>query len=206
MGRITKIVSQKGYKNGCIVYLDDGTSFSLHIELLVKYGLTEGSEVDVQQVRKWFEEDGVKYAYNAALRYLGFRSRSRKEIEDYLKRKGFEDNTIRVVMEKLERYGLADDKAFARDWVRNRMHTGARSRVAIAYELRRKGIDGEIIDEAVGSITDEEEEKQALKIANKYYERYKGLEDEEIAVKIGQALARRGVGWDIIQRVIRRRM
>jgi regulatory protein len=94
MGRITKIVSQKGYKNGCIVYLDDGTSFSLHIELLVKYGLTEGSEVDVQQVRKWFEEDGVKYAYNAALRYLGFRSRSRKEIEDYLKRKGFEDNTI----------------------------------------------------------------------------------------------------------------
>ena len=28
---------------------------------LVKYGLTEGSEVDVQQVRKWFEEDGVKY-------------------------------------------------------------------------------------------------------------------------------------------------
>ena len=85
-----------------------------------------GFEVDVQQVRKWFEEDGVKYAYNAALRYLGFRSRSRKEIEDYLKRKGFEDNTIRVVMEKLERYGLADDKAFARDWVRNRMHTGAR--------------------------------------------------------------------------------
>ena len=63
--------------------------------------------------------------------------------------------------------------------------------MAIAYELRRKGIDGEIIDEAVGSITDEEEEKQALKIANKYYERYKGLEDEEIAVKIGQALARR---------------
>ena len=122
-----------------------------------------------------------------------------------MKRKGFEDNTIRVVMEKLE------DTAWqmisiCQDWVRNRMHTGARSRVAIAYELRRKGIDGEIIDEAVGSITDEEEEKQALKIANKYYERYKGLEDEEIAVKIGQALARRGFGWDIIQRVIRRRM
>ena len=77
----------------------------------------------------------VKYAYNAALRYLGFRSRSRKEIEDYLK--SFEDNTIRVVMEKLERYGLAD--SICQDWVRNRMHTGARSRVAIAYELHRKG-------------------------------------------------------------------
>ncbi|NLO82546.1 MAG: hypothetical protein GX094_05755 [Clostridiales bacterium] len=206
MGRIVKIASQKGHKDDCIIYMDDGTNFSLNKELLIKYGLKEGTEIDQGKLKNWLDEDGVKKAYNAALRYLGFRSRSSKEVEDYLRKKGFGDGTIRDAVQKLKGYGLIDDKAFARDWVSSRMQAGARGRLAIAYELRQKGIDGEIIEEVVGSITDEEEEEQAFKLANKYYERYKGLEKKEMVIKTGQALARRGFSWEIIQRVVERWM
>lgn len=204
MSRITKIVPQGKYKGRCKVYLEDGTSFSLHNELLAKYGLRTGAEIDEEKIKEWLDEDETRHAYNAALRYLGFCSRTRKELEDYLRQKGYGDRTVVNVIEKLKSYGLVDDKMFARDWVNNRKLTSPRSRMAMTFELLQKGVDREVIDEVIGSISDEDEEKQAFKVAQKYYGRYRNLENRERALKTGQALARRGFSWEIIQRVIRK--
>lgn len=201
---IVGIERQRGCQGRYRVFLEDGTNFFLQKELLIKYGLKPGLQIDINRFKGWLKEDEVRIALNRVIRYLSFRSRSRKEIEDYLQRKGFCAEVVEEVTEKLKRYGYVDDMAFAREWVSSRMRNNPKGKRAMVQELRQKGVHRNVIDNIMSAITDEEEEALALVLVEKYYKRYKGLEEREMVYKIGQALARRGFQWELIQRVIRR--
>ena len=56
-------------------------------------------------------------AREAALRLLAVRARSEGELDDRLKRKGFDERTSAEVVAALKRVGLVDDEDFARAWV-----------------------------------------------------------------------------------------
>ncbi len=150
------------------------------------------------------EEGKAEQAYQKALRYLSFRPRTQKEVEEYLRRKGFEREAIEKAIEKLKGYGFVDDRAFALSWVSSRLRNSPKGRAAMAWELRQRGVDAEIIDEVVESIPGEQEEAVANRLAQKYYEKYRGVDERERAHKIAQALARRGFDWELINRVIRK--
>ncbi|MFS8500472.1 MAG: regulatory protein RecX [Caldicoprobacter sp.] len=150
------------------------------------------------------EERRAEEAYQMALRYLGFRSRTQKEVEEHLKRKGFDEEAIEKAMEKLKGYGFVDDRAFALSWVNSRLRNNPKGKAAMVWELRQKGVDAGLIDEVMGSISEEQEEAVANRLAQKYYERYKGADEKERAHKVAQALLRRGFDWELIQRIIRR--
>jgi len=153
------------------------------------------------------EEREAEQAYQRALRYLGFRARTQKEVEEHLRRKGFGGQAIEKAVEKLKGYGFIDDRAFASNWVNSRLRNSPKGRAAMAWELKQKGVDAEIIDEVIGSISGEQEEAVANRLAQKYYERYREVEDKrKRAYKVAQALARRGFDWELIQRVIERFM
>ncbi|MFO7153889.1 MAG: RecX family transcriptional regulator [Caldicoprobacter oshimai] len=152
------------------------------------------------------EERKADEAYQRALRYLGFRSRTQKEVEEYLRRKGFEAEAIEKAIEKLKGYGFIDDKDFASNWVNSRMRNNPKSRAAMALELRQKGVDAEIIDEVMELVPREQEEAVANRLAQKYYERYREVDERERMYKTAQALARRGFDWELIERIIRRLM
>ncbi len=204
MSTIIRIERQRGSKGRYRVFLEDGTSFFLQEELLIKYGLKPGLRVDIGRLGVWLKEDEIKIALNRAIRYLGFRSRSQKEVENYLQRKGFCTEVVEEVIEKLKGYGYIDDMTFAKEWVSNRMRNNPKGKRTMVQELRAKGVHQNIIDNIMSTITDEEEEALALVLVEKYYKRYKGLEEREMVYRIGQALARRGFQWELIQRVIRR--
>ena len=127
-----------------------------------------------------------------------------KEMESYLDRKGFNQDVIDATIEKLKGYGYLDDFAFARDWVSSRMATKPMGKVMIKRELIYKGIDNEIIEEALARVSHEEEEEQAYNLALKYQKRYGDLAPREQFYKIGQALARRGFSWEMIKRAVGR--
>ncbi|GAB91970.1 regulatory protein RecX [Gordonia rhizosphera] len=96
-------------------------------------------------------------AWDAALRLLGVRARSRQEMRDRLARKGFDAETIDDVLARLDKHDLVDDTEFAAEWVRSRGTNSARGRVALRQELRAKGIDGATIESALAEVdpTDE---------------------------------------------------
>lgn len=144
----------------------------------------------------------AEQAYQKALRYLSFRPRTQKEVEEYLKRKGFDGKAIEKAIEKLKGYGFVDDRAFASSWVSSRLRNSPKGRMAMAWELRQRGVEVEIIDEVMESISEEQEEAVANRLAQKYYERYREVDGRERAYKVARALARRGFDWEIIQRVI----
>lgn len=204
MKRIVDIQKQKRNQRRYTIHFDDGEWLGLFDELVVKHGLKVDMEVDSQKIAKLAREDDAKKSMDMSLRYLQYRSRSQKEMEDYLEAKGFKRDIIDETIDKLKSYGYINDLAFARDWVSHRMATKPMGRAMIKRELYYKGIDNEIIEKSLDQFSENEEEEQAYKLALKYIKRYRNLDTREQFYKIGQALARRGFNWEVAKRALRR--
>ncbi len=68
------------------------------------------------------------------------------------------------MMERLERQQLLDDNDFAQQWVRSRhLHSG-KGRAALRHELRNKGVDQVIIDDALSQVDDDAEHDRAAEL------------------------------------------
>src|SRR5690606_37524383 len=70
---------------------------------------------------------------------------------------------------------LVDDKVYADQYVSARKT--ARGRLALRAELRRKGVDEEIVDERVERLGDEQQLKAAVDLLRKHAWRYRPLEE-----------------------------
>ena len=100
-------------------------------------------------------------AWDAALRLLGVRARSRSEMRERLSRRGFEPDVVDDVMDRLDRGGLLDDEDFAAEWVRSRHANSGRGRVALRHELVAKGVDADTIESALADIDPDTERSVA---------------------------------------------
>ena len=87
-----------------------------------------------------------------ALLLLSYRPRSEAEIRQKLAKAGFEPEVIATVLERLRANGLVRDEGFAHEWVENRGAFRPRSRRMLAYELRRKGVAEETIQQALATL------------------------------------------------------
>lgn len=132
-----------------VVVLDDGTEIRLDAGTLLREGLREGDPVD-PHLRASLVEAGLRWdAREAALRLLSHRARSRREIEDRLRKKDVPPKLIREVADELEERGWIDDDAFARAWVADRLRLRPKGRRALSAELRKKGVDGALVEAAL---------------------------------------------------------
>ena len=62
------------------------------------------------------EEKTFVKARTALLRLLGYRSRSRQEAVEYLRRKGFNEGIVDSVIEEMEQWGYIDDHRYIIDY------------------------------------------------------------------------------------------
>jgi len=108
------------------------------------------------------EEAALKKARYLVLRLLTYRARSRKEVEEYLERKGFSDQLSESVIKEMEKYGYIDDERFAKDFTSYRKLRGFGLK-KIRYELYLKGIDSQIIDQTIDEQFDPEDDKSRIK-------------------------------------------
>ena len=203
MGIILAIDPQPRRKNQYTLTLDDGRSFSVHKEVIAKYGLKSGMEIDEEKLQSRIWEANLKTASDLALNYLGYRTRTKKQLCDYLIRKGFDQPVIEETVKKMEEYRFLDDEEFARRWVQSKKIGKPAGRRKIAYELKLKGISQDIVESALNTLTAEEEQEQAAKLAEKAVIKYKHLPHKERMGKISQMLMRRGFDWEIVSRVLR---
>jgi regulatory protein len=141
---------------------------------------------------------------NRALRFLSFRPRSEKEINDYLKKKQIDSITSQKVISKLKESNFLNDVEFAKWWVEQRTLIKPRAWRIIKIELKQKGISSEIIEEL--NINSDPEEindlSMAVKLAQKRLSRYKNLPRQEIYQKLGRFLISKGFSYDTVKRSI----
>lgn len=198
MRKITALEPQKRNPRRVNVYLDGEFAFGL--AAIVAAWLKVGQELDEEKLARLQNEDAGEVAYQKALHFLGYRPRSSAEVRQNLDRRGMAGELIDATVARLQENGLLDDAQFARQWVENRDEFRPRSQAALRLELRRKGLDDEVIQAALETGVDED--ALARQAARKQAHRYAGLEWQEFRQKLSGFLARRGFSYEVIAPVL----
>lgn len=137
------------------------------------------------------------YAHEIALGRLDIKARTRAELATVLSDKHVPDDVATAVLDRLEELGLVDDADFAERWTATRQETKGLSRRALAGELRRKGVDPRIVDEAVSSVSDDDELEAATRLALARLRAGAGVEEQRLARRVLGALGRKGYGPEL---------
>lgn len=136
-------------------------------------------------------------AMDTALNYLTYRMRSESEIRTKLKQKGFSEEDTDGTISKLREYGYVDDRAFAAELVRSKRCGKPTGRRLLKQLLYKSGLDNDIIEYALLSYTEDEEQEACDMLFEKLLAS-KG-NDKNAHAKIQRALLQRGFNYDIIR-------
>lgn len=181
------------------VHLDGNASFS--IRMLEAAHLKIGQTLNNQDIERFMAIDAQRQSYGCALRYLGTRSRSTKEIENHLKKKHYPGTAIAMTIARLREQKYLDDESFARSWVRNRARFKPRSRVILRQELKQKGISTDIINNVIETV---DEVEMACISIKKRLRSWENLNRQELRLKALRYLNNAGYSYEVARQAFER--
>ncbi|GAA2257837.1 hypothetical protein GCM10010232_55020 [Streptomyces amakusaensis] len=149
-------------------------------------------------------QDPAERARAICLRLLTGTPRTRKQLADALHKREIPAEVAEEVLARFEDVGLIDDGAFADAWVESRHHGRGLARRALARELRTKGVDPALIEEAVGQLDPDQEEETARELVARRLRSTRGLDRDRRVRRLAGMLARKGYGEGVALRVVRR--
>ena len=148
-------------------------------------------------------QDPEARARGLLLDSLSRSARTRGQLADMLARKEVPEEIAEAALDRFTELGLVDDAAYAEAFTRSRHeHKGLGSR-AIAFELRRRSVPDEVVQEAVSALDSDQEEQMAFRLARERQARMTGLPREVQARRLAGFLARKGYGGELVGRAVR---
>jgi regulatory protein len=203
-GTITALRAQAKDPRRVNVFVNGEFAIGVSLTTISKEGLYVGRTLSDEEYACVERAEGSDKAMQAALRFLEARPRSVAEIRERLRRKEFGDDAIEAAIERLSALDMLNDATFARFWVENRQACRPRGASALRDELRRKGIDRDVVETI---LSDEEltgdEAGRALALARAALRKYAGAPDRTtFQRRMGGYLQRRGFGFDVIGPII----
>jgi regulatory protein len=183
------------------VYLDGRFAFSLDNEVIAREKLKVGKELSPAEISKLAGADRFHLCLNSAFQFLTCRPRSESETRERLEKKGYDSQEIDMVITRLKEMRLLDDSSFAEFWKDNRNSFKPRSQRMVGLELRRKGVESEIIREVVGNIDDAE---NAYRLAVSKSRTLAKSDFQVFRQKLGSYLQRRGYNYGVINAAVKR--
>jgi regulatory protein len=199
-GTITALKFQQRNKERVSVYLDGEYAFGLAATEAAR--LRKGQTLSDGQIAALQAQDDRQRAFDQAVRFLSYRPRSRAEVERYLRGKKMAADVIADVVARLEQADYLNDEAFARFWVENRSEFKPRSRRALQYELRQKGLSSQAIDQVLDEAQDDE--AAAWRAVEGRLARWAGMPRDALRQKLAGYLSRRGFNYEIISTIFER--
>ncbi|MBQ9859692.1 MAG: regulatory protein RecX [Clostridia bacterium] len=178
--------------------LNDGREVQVDRRTFEESPYREGGEMTEEQLETLLSLSMYNRAHDRALFLLGLRDYACRELEKKLLEEATPEIAAQVV-ERLQEVGLLDDEAYA-----HRMATGLSEykgmpRRRVEQELRRRGVDGELAQEAAAGL-EREDFQQALALIEKKY--YNKLNDPDSRRRVVAALARRGFSYTAVRQAM----
>lgn len=143
------------------------------------------------------------FARQILLRRLEGQPRSRAELAESLAKKNVPAEIAAALLDRFEEVGLIDDADFARQWVQSRQRTRGLAPRVLALELRRKGIDDEIISEVLGELDPNDARAAAHRLVRKKLRSMASLDDTTRIRRLTSMLARKGYSPQLAFDVVR---
>ncbi|MCL5103724.1 MAG: RecX family transcriptional regulator [Armatimonadetes bacterium] len=201
MGRITAIEAQKRRGDRRSIFVDGRFVVGAHEEVVLALGLSIGQRFDEEQLVEIIRAETVRKARERALHLLSYRDRSISEVRKRLIGSDFPEDVVEDIVKELSGTGFLDDQKFSRDWVKARSASKPMGKTRLAWELRAKGVDAPVVDEALEDLDEESEFRLALATAEKKVHKA-DRDDPALKGRLSSFLRRRGFGWEVITRVI----
>lgn len=133
-------------------------------------------------------------AFDTSLYLLGFKDRTKKELEDKLRDKGYSEEEIESAVNKVMEYGYINDSEYARRYIKSRLNKkGAK---LIMRELQNKGISRDTISCHLEELAIDSSELIYEILIKKYYNA--DVSDRGVKQKIMSYFVRRGYDYEDI--------
>ena len=190
--KITEIRPRR--KSLSALYIDGEYALSLDTQTLLERRVDVGRELDDEELKELIDSSNERRAKEKALWLISYRSHSKKELRDKIRRTCDAESADKAVG-RMEELGLVNDEDFARSYAEKLIFSKRMSKRAAMTELRRKGIDSETAQKVLDEIDVDYQEQITAVIARKYPH----IEDEKIRRRAVAALQRLGYGWDDIK-------
>lgn len=199
---ITALEPQVRHPDRVSVFIDGEWAMGMHAEVAAAAGLRLGQPMTTDALQTLARAEELRKTRENALSLLGYRARSRSELQRRLARNGYDPELIEETLEALSRGGLIDDAEFSQSWVRGRTASRPMGPSRIAAELRQKGVDRDTIAEALEPLNPDVELELALTVGRQKVEQSRGEDIHGTRRKLASALMRRGFSWDVCAKVL----
>lgn len=136
----------------------------------------EGAASSRRQRRPLTREGAWEYL----LRVLARQSYTVAELRRKLRLRDVPAATAEELLSRLQELRLVDDATFTEQYVASRK--GARGRLALGQELRRKGIADDLASEHVGALTQAQQLAAAAALLHKHAWRYRPIAEPSVRV------------------------
>ena len=191
MQKITAITAQEKNKERVNLFVDGEFFAGVSLETALKLRLKVGDDADAKRLNEIITEtertDGLKKAADYALKTL----KTKRQVKDYLLKKGYSEETVWYCVDKLKEYGYIDDKEYSKRFIESTSKTQGRR--LIEYKLMMKGVKKEDVAAAYERAeTDDNENAKAL--AEKYLRNRE--KNKENVLKAYKYLIGKGFSYD----------
>jgi regulatory protein len=149
------------------------------------------------------EPKNPKSCHERALGLLAVRPRSRRELERRLLGARFDPDEVQDVLMRLERVGLVDDEAFARQYAEQRFGARKEGSRGVVRGLRAAGIAPALAASVAEGASDDDEER-AAELARSRASRLRGVAPQKAFARLSSLLMRRGYSPEIARGAARK--
>jgi regulatory protein len=147
--------------------------------------------------------DSLAEAKKYALKLINYRPRSKREIIERLKGRGFSRELIGVTVEFLEKAGLINDRILAPELFRSAVEKKCLGRKGIEMFLSKRGVGRELINEVLSNHTIDLEKEAASRLVKKKLKTLRNYPQEVVKRRLCGMLQRRGFSSDVIRTVVK---
>jgi len=200
--KITAIDAQERRGNRRSIFINGKFALGVDETVIADLCLHVGQEISEEELGRIVRAELLSKARERALRLLEYRARSRAELARRLRQAGFAEDIIEEVLERLSDIGFVDDARFSQSWVESRSVGRGIGKARIKWELRQKGVEADLVEEALSEIDEETEYKSAVLAARAKWEKDHSPDAGAKRRRLASYLQRQGFVWDVIKRVI----
>jgi 1,2-diacylglycerol 3-alpha-glucosyltransferase len=176
---------------------------SISLQAYTKKGLKRLSMVDQKTIDELMEDEKTVLAYQACIRKIASKDRTRKEMYDFLTQKTeLNIKQINDLIDHLEERNYINDTLYANSAVSNFLSL-LQGKQRIIRALKQKGIPVEMIDAALQQDDEETEIKNALRYAEKIMPTIKDVSLKMKQEKLSIKLLTQGYEYNIIDVVMK---
>ncbi len=203
MPTITSLETIKRQKAWYELRLDNGVTFAVNDELILKYLIKKGKTLNDDKISKIRKQAEYLFLKKKALDILARKRITEKEMRKKLQAvKSCAHHTDKVISD-LKEHCYIDDYSFAVNLIHSIQAGGLQSIRYIGQKLFLKGVPTKTAQKAIDDeLGDYDEHEAARKLALKKYKTVANLPKLRAKKRIADYLRTRGFNWDVVNEAL----